>query len=108
MWLIFVLVVLWTAFPPVFAAIASTLYIPLTLAAIGIIARGAAIAFRKFVAVRVTAALAVAAVVWGWAAGQNPWMLQGELTIEQAAASRAVLQAVLGSLAVGTLLFLPR
>jgi cytochrome bd ubiquinol oxidase subunit II len=34
-------------------------------------------------------------------------MVQGELTIEQAAASRAVLQAVLGSLLVGALLFLP-
>jgi cytochrome bd ubiquinol oxidase subunit II len=256
-WLIFVLVVLWTAFPPVFAAVASTLYIPMTLAAVGIIIRGAAFAFRKtvaelpwqrlfgaafalssvltpfflgtvagavasgrvppgnaagdlvgswwnptsvlggslavgvcaylaavyltadaeraaasglvealrrralvtglvvgvialggiavlradapvlfdgltgralpliaasalfglaslwllwrrrFLAVRVTAALAVAAVVWGWAAGQYPWMLQGQLTIEQAAASRPVLQAVLGSLAVGAVLFLP-
>lgn len=48
-WLIFVLVVLWTAFPPAFAAIASTLYIPLTLAALGMIARGAAFAFRKTV-----------------------------------------------------------
>ncbi|MGH3912890.1 MAG: cytochrome d ubiquinol oxidase subunit II, partial [Pseudonocardiaceae bacterium] len=45
-WLIFVLVVLWTSFPPAFAAIASTLYIPLTLAALGMIARGAAFAFR--------------------------------------------------------------
>jgi cytochrome d ubiquinol oxidase subunit II len=48
-WLIFVLVLLWTAFPPVFAAIASTLWIPLTLAALGIIARGSAFAFRKTV-----------------------------------------------------------
>jgi cytochrome d ubiquinol oxidase subunit II len=48
-WLIFVLVVLWTAFPPAFAAIASTLYIPLTLAAFGMIARGSAFAFRKTV-----------------------------------------------------------
>jgi cytochrome bd ubiquinol oxidase subunit II len=46
-WLIFVLVVLWTAFPRAFAALASTLYIPLTLAAFGMIARGAAFAFRK-------------------------------------------------------------
>ncbi len=46
-WLIFVLVLLWTGFPPAFAAMMSTLYIPLTLAAIGIIARGAAFAFRK-------------------------------------------------------------
>ena len=48
-WLIFVLVVLWTAFPPAFAAFASTLYIPLTLAALGMIARGSAFAFRKTV-----------------------------------------------------------
>jgi len=48
-WLIFVLVVAWTAFPPLFAAVASTLYIPLTLVAIGIIARGSAFAFRKTV-----------------------------------------------------------
>jgi len=46
-WLIFVLVTLWTAFPAAFAPIMSTLYIPLTLAAIGIILRGAAFAFRK-------------------------------------------------------------
>jgi cytochrome bd ubiquinol oxidase subunit II len=46
-WLIFVIVILWTGFPPVFAAVASTLYIPLTLVALGIIARGSAFAFRK-------------------------------------------------------------
>ncbi len=40
-WLIFAIVVVWTAFPPVFAAVASTLYIPLTLVAFGIILRGA-------------------------------------------------------------------
>ena len=46
-WLIFALVVLWTGFPPVFAAIASTLYIPLTVVAFGIIVRGSAFAFRN-------------------------------------------------------------
>ncbi len=46
-WLIFVLVTLWTAFPAAFAPIMSTLYVPLTLAAIGVILRGAAFAFRK-------------------------------------------------------------
>ena len=256
-WLIFVLVVLWTAFPPVFAAVASTLYIPLTLVAFGVIARGAAFAFRKaipevalqrlfgaafafsslvtpfflgtvagavasgrvppgnargelvgswwnptsllggtlavgvcaylaavyltadasrageaglaerfrrralgagvavgalalvgiavlaadaprlyagltgralplivasaacgvtslallwrrrFVAVRVTAALAVVAVVWGWAVGQYPYMLEPGLTIEAAAAGRATLQAMLLALGVGALLLAP-
>src|SRR3954449_2891078 len=46
-WLIFVIVMLWTGFPSVFAAVASTMYIPLTLVALGIIARGSAFAFRK-------------------------------------------------------------
>ena len=46
-WLIFVLVVMWTAFPAAFASIMSTLFVPLTLAAIGVILRGAAFAFRK-------------------------------------------------------------
>ena len=48
-WLIFVLVVLWTGFSGGFAAAVTTLYIPLTLAAFGIIARGAAFAYRKSV-----------------------------------------------------------
>jgi cytochrome bd ubiquinol oxidase subunit II len=46
-WLIFALVVLWTAFPPVFAAITSTLYIPLSIVAFGIIVRGSSFALRK-------------------------------------------------------------
>lgn len=45
-WLIFVLVVLWTAFPRAFGSVASTLAIPLFAAAIGIILRGAAFALR--------------------------------------------------------------
>jgi cytochrome bd ubiquinol oxidase subunit II len=48
-WLIFALVVTWTGFPTVFASIASTLYIPLTIVAFGIILRGSAFAFRKTV-----------------------------------------------------------
>jgi cytochrome d ubiquinol oxidase subunit II len=45
-WLIFALVVVWTGFPSVFAAIASTLYIPLTAVAFGVILRGSSFAFR--------------------------------------------------------------
>ena len=45
-WLIFTLVTLWTGFPSAFAAITSTLYIPLSLALLGIILRGAGFAFR--------------------------------------------------------------
>lgn len=45
-WLIFALVVFWTAFPAAFAAVMETLTIPLFAAAIGIIFRGTAFALR--------------------------------------------------------------
>jgi cytochrome bd ubiquinol oxidase subunit II len=48
-WLIFILVVLWTAFSPVFSAIFTTLYVPLVLAVMGIVLRGSGFAFRKSV-----------------------------------------------------------
>jgi cytochrome bd ubiquinol oxidase subunit II len=46
-WLIFVLVVLWTAFPEAYGSIMLTLFVPLSLAALGIVLRGSSFAFRK-------------------------------------------------------------
>jgi cytochrome d ubiquinol oxidase subunit II len=46
-WLIFVLVVLWTSFPEAFGSIWLTLFVPLSLAALGIVLRGSGFAFRK-------------------------------------------------------------
>jgi cytochrome d ubiquinol oxidase subunit II len=46
-WLIFVLVVCWTAYPTAFGSIASTLAVPLFIAGIGIILRGTAYALRS-------------------------------------------------------------
>ncbi|WP_018657490.1 cytochrome d ubiquinol oxidase subunit II [Actinomadura flavalba] len=48
-WLIFVMVMTWTAFPPVFADIMSTHWVPLSLAALGIVARGSTFVFAKAV-----------------------------------------------------------
>jgi cytochrome bd ubiquinol oxidase subunit II len=45
-WLILVIVVLFTAFPPAFAAISTALHIPLTLLLIGIVLRGTTFTFR--------------------------------------------------------------
>jgi len=47
-WLIFDLVILWSAFPLAFSSLMSTLFVPLTLAAFGIILRGSGFAFRKY------------------------------------------------------------
>jgi cytochrome d ubiquinol oxidase subunit II len=46
-WLIFVLVVTWTAYPVAFGSIASTLAVPLFIAAVGIILRGMGYAMRS-------------------------------------------------------------
>jgi cytochrome d ubiquinol oxidase subunit II len=48
-WLIFVFVVLWTGFPEAYASITLTLFVPLTIAAFGIVLRGSSFAFRKTV-----------------------------------------------------------
>ncbi len=47
-WLILVVVVLFTAFPPAFAAVSTTLFTPLVLLLLGIVLRGAAFTFRAY------------------------------------------------------------
>jgi cytochrome bd ubiquinol oxidase subunit II len=47
-WLVFVLVYLWTGFPTGFASLMQTLFVPFSLAGLGIVFRGASFAFRKF------------------------------------------------------------
>lgn len=47
-WLIFVIVLTFTIFPPVFAAISTALYIPLSLVLVGITLRGGAFIFRAY------------------------------------------------------------
>src|SRR3990172_8268379 len=47
-WLILVVVTLFTAFPPAFADLFTALLIPLVIALVGIVFRGAAFAFRHY------------------------------------------------------------
>jgi cytochrome bd ubiquinol oxidase subunit II len=60
----------------------------------------------RFELARVTAALAVAAVVVGWAAGQAPRFLPG-LTVAQAAASRSTLVALIIAVGCGAVVLVP-
>ncbi len=46
-WLVFVLVFLWTGFPRVFAALVTATFVPLIGVAVGIVFRGGAFVFRK-------------------------------------------------------------
>ncbi|MCW2944149.1 MAG: terminal oxidase subunit [Actinoallomurus sp.] len=82
-WLIFVMVLAWTVFPPVFAGIASAYWVPLSIAALGIVARGSALAFRKVVPDRYAGTFAIAslitpfclgAVAGGVALGRRGWL----------------------------------
>jgi cytochrome d ubiquinol oxidase subunit II len=61
---------------------------------------------RQFDPARACAALAVAAIVAGWALAQRPQFLPG-LTVEQAAASRPTLVAVIVAVAVGAVVLVP-
>ncbi|MDX2934752.1 cytochrome d ubiquinol oxidase subunit II [Streptomyces ipomoeae] len=46
-WLIFLLVIMWTGFPTMFQAVFAALWLPLALAAVGLVLRGAGFALRK-------------------------------------------------------------
>ena len=85
-WLTFALVVLWTAFPGAFAAVVTTLCIPLTLAAFGMIARAGVASGR------VPAGIAAGDVVTSWV---NPTSVLGGVL--------AVLACAMGKPAVPSL-----
>jgi cytochrome bd ubiquinol oxidase subunit II len=73
-WLVFVLTVFWTSYPTAFGSIASTLAIPLFLAAIGIVFRGAAYGLRPGAATaresgRIDTVFAVSSILTPFALG---------------------------------------
>src|SRR5437763_533385 len=134
-WLIFVLTVVWTAYPEAFGSIASTLSVPLFIAAIGIILRGAAYALRAgttaprelrlidtvsgvssiltpFTLGAAIGGLASHRVPVGNAAGQllSRWLTPTSIlvaTLTVAAASHDVLVAVVVSVIAGAVILFP-
>jgi cytochrome d ubiquinol oxidase subunit II len=62
---------------------------------------------ERFEVARYTAAAAVASIVAGWAAAQEPYLLPPDLTVEAAAAPNATLVALLASTAIGMLVLVP-
>ena len=56
---------------------------------------------------RASAAVAVGAIVWGWAVAQSPDILPGQLSIEDAAAGRPTLVAVLVGMGAGAVILVP-
>jgi cytochrome d ubiquinol oxidase subunit II len=61
---------------------------------------------RSFLAVRLSAALAVTALLWGWGIGQYPEILPGA-TVDEVAATESVLSANLIAIVVAGILVIP-
>ena len=74
-WLIFLLVVFFTAFPPAFAAINVILFIPLMLALIGIVLRGSAFVFRVHGSIRSIHTIGVLNSIFSVASAMTPFFL---------------------------------
>lgn len=62
---------------------------------------------RSYAVARLSALLAVAAVVLGWGVGQYPWLLVDQVTIADAAGARATLQGILVAGGIAAVLVLP-
>ncbi|MBX0329322.1 cytochrome d ubiquinol oxidase subunit II [Oscillochloris sp. ZM17-4] len=74
-WLIFVIVILFTAFPTAFAALSVALFIPFHLALLGIILRGTAFVFRAYSPVHGGAGARGWGVIFGVASVMTPLAL---------------------------------
>jgi cytochrome d ubiquinol oxidase subunit II len=89
-WLILVVTLLFTAFPPAFALITTTLHIPLTLLLLGIVLRGSAFAFHGHEISR---------------AAFHPYW--GRLFASSSVITPVILGTILGTVASGSLLIAP-
>ncbi|GAW49756.1 MULTISPECIES: cytochrome d ubiquinol oxidase subunit II [unclassified Nocardioides] len=65
------------------------------------------VSIRRFAVARVTALIAVAAVVTGWGVGQYPWLLVDHVTITDAAGAPATLEALLVAVGLAAVIVLP-
>jgi cytochrome d ubiquinol oxidase subunit II len=108
-WLIFVLVVCWTAYPTAFASITSTLAVPLFVAGIGIILRGTAYALRSGTATAreqriVEVAFAISSILTPFALGAVVGAIaSGRVPVGNAAGDLATSWLNSTSVLVGTL-----
>jgi cytochrome bd ubiquinol oxidase subunit II len=116
-WLIFIFVILWTSFPEAYASITLTLFVPLAIAALGIVLRGASFAYRKavvtlrfrrifgaaFAASSVLVPYCMGAIAGGIASGRVPAGGQAEDPIHSWINPTSILGGVLAVAAVAYL-----
>ncbi|MEG9437373.1 cytochrome d ubiquinol oxidase subunit II [Edaphobacter sp. HDX4] len=62
---------------------------------------------RKYKIARVAAMLQITFILWGWGMSQAPYLLQGDMTVNDAAASPAVLWTLIAAVGSGLVLLVP-
>jgi cytochrome d ubiquinol oxidase subunit II len=62
---------------------------------------------RRFWWARIAAAIQVAGVLWGWALAMYPYLIRPDVRLDQAAAPRPVLVAILWVLLAGAIVLVP-
>jgi cytochrome d ubiquinol oxidase subunit II len=67
----------------------------------------AALLARRYQLARVLAPVQISLILWGWLAGQYPYLVVPNLTVQQAAAPAFTLRLVLGALVAGALVLFP-
>ena len=77
------------------------------LSALGGVGSLGALAARRYLLATGAAALALGAVVWGWAAAQYPFLIPPAVTIEAATAPDSVLWPTIWIVAAGSVLLVP-
>ncbi|MDG4823203.1 cytochrome d ubiquinol oxidase subunit II [Asanoa sp. WMMD1127] len=81
--------------------------VPVVVSGVAGLAAMGLVLVRRFTAARLSAAVAVAAVLVGWAVAQRPYLLPTTVTIEDAAAGDTTMIALIVSLAVGAVVLFP-
>jgi cytochrome d ubiquinol oxidase subunit II len=81
--------------------------IAVLVSALAGVATIALVAGGRFGPARFAAAAAVGAMTIGWALAQDPYILPGQLTLDEAAASNATLVALVVSVGLGMLVLIP-
>ncbi len=111
-WLILLVVLLFTAFPPAFAAIMIALHVPLMLILVGVVLRGSAFVFRKYAASR-DVVYRRWSTVFGASSLFTPFLLgaclgalgSGEIRVQNNAVSTGLVAGWLQPFAIGCGLF---
>ncbi|KJE19902.1 cytochrome bd-I ubiquinol oxidase subunit 2 apoprotein [Frankia torreyi] len=97
----------WDQAPVVAHRFADRSLLLVVLSAIGGIGSLVALARNQFVAARLAAGLAVAAMLWGWAIAQYPDLIVGQVTVDDAAAPSTNIHAMLYAVVGGLVIVLP-